>query len=181
MKWGLFVEELIIKAKAGDKEAFITAIDQCKSQLYKISKTILKTEDDIGDAIQETIMAAYKNLNILKSPEYFTTWTVRKLINKCNDIIKNNSKVIPLQEHIEIPYMEEKFLTVELNESIDALGENYKLVLCLYYFMGYNTREIGELLNEKEGTIKSKLSRARTKLKGIYSSIEEGLKYFFIL
>ena len=57
---------------------------------------------------------------------------------------------------------------IVFNETLNSLDESYKTVIVLYYVSGFNTREISEILKEKEGTIKSRLSRARQKLKEIY-------------
>ena len=56
------MEELIQKAKNGDKEAFTTIMLSLEKDLYKIAKTRLKNDDDIYDAIQETCIIAYKNI-----------------------------------------------------------------------------------------------------------------------
>ena len=76
------MDVLIRKAMKGDAEAFIQLIELCEQSMYRSAKAILANEEDIGDAIQETILAAYKNLSALKEPRYFKTWLIRILINK---------------------------------------------------------------------------------------------------
>ena len=82
------MEELIQKAKNGDKEAFTTIMLSLEKDLYKIAKTRLKNDDDIYDAIQETIIEAFKSIKKLKNTEAFKTWIIRILINKTNDIFR---------------------------------------------------------------------------------------------
>ena len=67
------MEELIQKAKNGDKEAFTTIMLSLEKDLYKIAKTRLKNDDDIYDAIQETIIEAFKSIKKLKNTEAFKT------------------------------------------------------------------------------------------------------------
>lgn len=67
------MEILVKKAIKGDSEAFIHLMELNEVSLYKTAKAILANEEDIGDAIQETILAAYRNLNTLKKPKYFKT------------------------------------------------------------------------------------------------------------
>ena len=74
------MEELIQKAKNGDKEAFTTIMLSLEKDLYKIAKTRLKNDDDIYDAIQETIIEAFKSIKKLKNTEAFKTWIIRILI-----------------------------------------------------------------------------------------------------
>ncbi|PFA03363.1 RNA polymerase sigma factor [Bacillus cereus] len=90
--------ELLIKwAQKGDEEAFIEAIDTLMPQMYKVAKARLKNEEDIGDAIQETILSAFTNLKKVKEPVYFKTWITKILMNKCNDIVRKN-KVLYVDE-----------------------------------------------------------------------------------
>ena len=86
------MEELIKKAKDGDKEAFTTLMLSLEKELYKIAKARLKNDDDIYDAIQETIIEAFKSIKKLKKIEAFKTWIIRILINKTNDIFRRRNK-----------------------------------------------------------------------------------------
>ena len=183
---GKLMELLIRKAQNGDKEAFISIINEHLQMMYKVAKTRLSSEEDIGDAIQETILAAYKSICVLKNTSYFKTWLIKILINKCNDIISKNKKVIYVEDYyesIENEDLLEAKVSIEenivFNETLNSLDESYKTVIVLYYVSGFNTREISEILKEKEGTIKSRLSRARQKLKEIYlKSYNEENRYF---
>ena len=166
---------MIRRAQKGDKEAFIKLIVKYTQDMYKVAKSRLNSEEDIGDAIQETILSAYKNICVLKNTSYFKTWLIRILINKCNDIITNNKKVVYVEEYYEgsinneILEDEDNFENnIAFREILKNLSESYRTVVVLYYVNGFNTREISEILNEKEGTIKSRLSRAREKLKNFY-------------
>lgn len=183
---GKLMELLIRKAQNGDKEAFISIINEHLQMMYKVAKTRLSSEEDIGDAIQETILSAYKSICVLKNTSYFKTWLIKILINKCNDIISKNKKVIYVEDYyesIENEDLLEAKVSIEenivFNETLNSLDESYKTVIVLYYVSGFNTREISEILKEKEGTIKSRLSRARQKLKEIYlKSYNEENRYF---
>lgn len=165
---------MIKKAQKGDKEAFIKVINQYTQDMYKVAKSILSSEDDIGDAIQETILSAYKNIFLLKETNYFKTWIIKILINKCNDIINKNKKIIYVEEYYENLNNNLSNNDTNFEENLifygtlSILSEDYRLVVILYYVDGYNTREISEIINEKEGTIKSRLSRERQQLKEYY-------------
>lgn len=86
------MEELIKRAKDGDKEAFTTLMLSLEKELYKIAKARLKNDDDIYDAIQETIIEAFKSIKKLKKIEAFKIWIIRILINKTNDIFRRRNK-----------------------------------------------------------------------------------------
>ena len=169
------MELMVKKAQKGDKEAFIKVINQYTQDMYKVAKAILNSEEDIGDAIQDTILSAYKNICILKETSYFKTWIMKILINKCNDIINKNKKIVYVEDYYDDSNninLSNYDTTIEENiifsETLSNLSEVYRIVVILYYVDGFNTREISEILNEKEGTIKSRLSRARKQLKEYY-------------
>ena len=151
-------------AKNGDSEAFKVIIETVKIKLYKTGMAILKNDDDTCDAIQETLISAYKNLNSLKNSKYFSTWIIRILINKCYDIIEKNRKVVAINQKMEIEntgyyqfYASESILENVLN-NIDS---DLRTVTVLYYYDELSVSEIAETLNIPEGTVKSRLSRAR--------------------
>lgn len=176
------MEKLIKKAQKGDNEAFIQAINGYMPVMYKFSKTRLSSEDDIGDVIQESILTAFKNLQSLKNPRYFRTWLIRILINHCNDIAKQNSKVISFGSYVEADILTKAVCNdniisdMDFNHILMQLSIDYRTVVVLYYVNGFNTREISEILSEKEGTIKSRLSRAREQLKAEYAGQLEEVK-----
>ena len=78
------MEDLIEKAKKGDKESFTRLVLLVKNELYHVAKARLNNEEDVCDAIQETTITAYKNIKELKDSRYFKTWIIRILINESN-------------------------------------------------------------------------------------------------
>ena len=161
----------------GSPEVFETLLATVKVKLYKTGMAILKNDDDTCDAIQETLISVYKNFNTLKEKKYFSTWITRILINKCYDIIKNNKKISYINEQMEQQgdasyydiYKEESSLEKVLN----LISQDLKLVTVLYYYDEFSIKEISEMINIPEGTVKSRLARAREKLYEILKK-EEG-------
>ena len=161
--------ELVLKAKKGDKAAFTELILQLEDDLYKIARTRLNNQEDIFDAIQETMISAYKSIGKLKKVEFFKTWIIKILINKCNDVYKN----------IHIVELDETVIGKEdINNSINNLEDNLnfeyimkilnydeRITMTLYYLEKYTTKEIGELLKTNENTIKTRIRRAKEKIK----------------
>lgn len=86
------MEELVNKAKNGDSKAFTELIYLIRLDLYKIARTRLACQDDIDDAVQETLIEAFYSIHKLKEIKYFKTWIIRILINKCNKIYSKNKK-----------------------------------------------------------------------------------------
>lgn len=168
--------ELVELAKAGNQEAFSKLIEEIKFKLYKTGISILKNDEDTCDAIQETLINAYKSINTLKNNQYFSTWIIRILINKCYDIIRKNKKVVYLDEKMQLEqdtYYEIYSQESELEAILNKIDKDLKMVTVLYYYDDLSVSEISEMLNIPEGTVKSRLSRARNKLYTILKE-EEG-------
>lgn len=162
-------ESTISLAKKGDKEAFLVLIQDNKVSLYRIAKGILKNENDIEDAFQNTIIKAYEKIHTLKNDNYFKTWIIRILINECNNIIKLNTRVIPMEKLRENVY-EDSYCSSDIREAVDLLDEDLRIVILLFYYEDIPQKEIAKILNLKHGTVRSRISRAKEKL---YEIIKE--------
>lgn len=168
-------EHLLRKAKRGDSDAFCRLMDLQMQSMYKIARSYLKNDDDAADAIQDTILSCYENLPSLKQNRYFKTWLTRILINKCKDILRRQSLILYTDRLPETPIYEEDFEAMEWNQVLAPLNEKYRTILLLYYMEGFNTREISEILDMKESTVKSRLQRGRQKVSQIYQyKVKEG-------
>lgn len=163
------MEELIAKAKNGNEAAFTELILQMKDELYKIAKIRLKNDDDVFDAIQETMLLAYKSLKKLRYNQYFKTWIIKILINECNKIYKNNKKEYSYEildnEIISQDNTEEK---INFNFICNKLNKEEGTIILLYYMEKYTDKEIGKIMNIKESTIRTKRTRAKDKIRKNY-------------
>lgn len=159
---------LVTKAKKHDKDAFSKLIEQQEKAMYQMAKSILRNEEDVADAIQETIMICWEKIHTLKKDKYFKTWLIRILINNCNRILKQRMRSI--EECIsEIGNQESGYETIEWKEFLDCLDEKYRIVIMLYYVQGFNGREIAEILQLNESTVRGRLMTARNKLEKQYN------------
>lgn len=170
------MEELIIRSKNRDEKAFTELILSIKNDLYRIGKTRLNDDNDINDAIQETMINAYKNLKKLKDNSNFKSWIIRILINECNKIYKKKSGKIKLFDKITteqdtniidntINLIDCK---IDFELLINKLNYEEKLIITLYYNNRYSCNEIASILNKNVNTVKSKLIRAKEKVKKYY-------------
>ena len=156
-------EDNIIRAKKGNKEGFINLIEENLISMYRVAKGILLSQEDIDDAIQNTILLSYKNINTLKKNEFFKTWLIRILINECNKIYNFNKKYIDFNE-IKENYTNDEYENFDLKRAIQGLSEDLRLPIVLFYFEDMQISEIAYLMNIPIGTVKSRLSRAKIKI-----------------
>lgn len=158
---------VVAYAKAGDKEAFLSLINENRLNIYRVARGILKSKEDVEDALQNTIVRAYEKIGTLKNEEFFRTWLIRILINECNIILRKNKKTIFLDKiENEEGYVED-YENMDLTKAINGLSEELRVTTVLYYFEDLSTKEIAEILGVAEGTVRSRLARARENLKKV--------------
>lgn len=170
------MEEFIVKAKNGDIKSFTEIIKHMEKDLYRIAYTKLKNNEDISDAIQNTMLIVFKSIKKLRQNEYFKTWIIKILINECNKIIKDNLKrnkiieesnleTFSLGKNGSIAVKNEEFEEfLNFNSLISNLNSDEQLIFTLYYKDKFSCEEISKITKLRIGTIKSKLFRGRNKI-----------------
>jgi RNA polymerase sigma-70 factor, ECF subfamily len=159
------LESDVKKAQKGDKLAFTRLIKEYEIYLYKVSTSIMGSDQEGLDATQEALIKAYISLPSLNEPKYFKTWLTRILIRECTKLKRNQNKVVSIygvKEKAGESHLREEHL--DLKEAINSLEEEYRMVVLLYYIQDLPLKEVAVILEQPEGTIKSRLSRARKRL-----------------
>lgn len=167
------MDRLIEKARSGEPEAFTELMQMYMRTMYKVSRSMLRSDEDAADAIQDTILCCWEKIGQLKEGKYFKTWMIRILINKCNDILRAKQRYVPEEGMPEPAAFDRHFDNVEWNEALKTLDEKYRLVIMLYYVEGFKTSEISQLLDMPESTVRTRLSRGREKIAVIYQTGKE--------
>ncbi|MDO4678431.1 MAG: RNA polymerase sigma factor [Eubacteriales bacterium] len=160
---------LIRRAKMQDKDAFCQLIRLYTPNMYKVAKAILRNDEDAADAIQETVLTCWEKINTLQKDNYFKTWLIRILINHCNTIYRQKSRIISDAEMTEPSYTETNYSSVEWQEFLTCLDEKYRILILLYYVEGFKIREIAEILQLNEKTVSGRLASARDKMEKMYT------------
>lgn len=169
------MEDIIKRVQEGDEIAFKQLTQSIENDLYRVAKTRLSDDDDIKDAIQDTMIITYKNARKIKDINCFKTWMIHVLINECNKIYKKNKKNNEIFNKLIIDSgfenYEDSIQEINNKMSFDKLIEklNYdeKIVLTLYYNSGLSYTQISKILKINVNTIKSRLTRSVNKLKKI--------------
>ena len=178
------MEEIIIKAKEGDVLAYTQLILNMKNDLYKIAKTRFINDDEVDDAIQETMIMSYKYLKKLKDPSKFKAWIIKILISNCNKIYNRKHKYKEITEDYDLEgyyemYKEESNDITEIENTIDFykliqnLRYEERIIIILLYQERFTQKEISKILNTNENTIKTRLSRAKIKIKKLYEEVQK--------
>lgn len=149
-----------------DKQTFQNNVLSSEEMLYRVSKSICFYESDCEDAVQQAILKAYENLDTLREEKYFRTWITRILINECYRVNKLKRREVSFFEYslTEEAHNENHSYVFE---SIMNLPPKIRIVIQLYYVEGYSVDETALILHIPSGTVKSRLSQGRKKLKSI--------------
>lgn len=160
-------ERLVRKAIKGNRKAYGMLIETYQTYLYRTAFLYVKNEQDALDAVQNCVMKGMVAIGKLREPAYFKTWLTKILINGIYRQKGNIVPVISLEEYQE--KASEEAVSVEeridLYEAIDLLRPMYKSVIILYYFSGMKMKEIADVMDIPEGTVKGYLARAKKELR----------------
>ena len=175
--------KLVELAQKGDKPAFDEVIRLCVPDLFRIAMSILKNRNDADDAVCAAVVIAYENIHKLNNCALFKTWIIRILINQANATYRRRSKVVSLNDMTSEPQHEDSYDLGddELSAAVADLNLELRTVITLYYFQEMKIKEIANVLNVPQGTVKWRLSKARSVLKKALSEaprpkLKEGLE-----
>ena len=154
-----------------DREEWERLISANENRLYRAALAILGSAAEAEDAVQDTFLKYLEKRPRLSDPEDTGKWLMRVTVNGCRDRLRSayRRRSVPLSEDFPSPGPEERR---ELEELM-SLAPRDRTIIHLHYYAGYTTAEIARMLNLREGTVRSRLSRARTQLRTLLSEKEE--------
>lgn len=154
------MEDLVLKAAAGDDAAFTELMNIHKVQLYKMAFSYLRSEDEAVEALQEVTFRAYRAVNRLKDTSYFSTWIVRIMLNYCHDRRKKQKRVILDETKAAQAAVYPNNDSFELEQALADMEAGQRELLELKYFQDLKIKEIAVLLECPESTVKTRLYKA---------------------
>lgn len=175
--------ELIRLVQQGETNAFSELVERYQTKVYSLALRMCGSEDDAFDLAQEAFLRAWQSLGSYRSDAAFSSWLYRLTSNVCIDYLrkKKRSRVISLtfeddegeQAQLELPDSaptpEQRLLQKEeqalLREAMNALPVEARQILTLRAINGLSYEQIAEVMGLPEGTVKSRLSRAREQLR----------------
>jgi len=151
---------------------FTERLADMREVMYRVSYSQLSQACDRDDAVQETLLKAWGKRKKLKDERFMQTWIIRILINECHNIQRKKKWVTvsdELQERIAPPEA-----NAELHDALFMLDEKLRAPVVLHYIEGFRIDEIAEILHLPQGTVASRMSRARKELRQILSTASDG-------
>jgi RNA polymerase sigma-70 factor, ECF subfamily len=168
--------ELLLRARAGDGEAFELIVEQRGEHLLRTARAILGSEADAYDATQEAFIAAWRGISGVRDLDRFDAWLGRILLNACRMTLRRRGRV----REVALPYGSD-FLPGgptdnpaaddfgrEFDAAFAQLSADQRAILVLHHLHGYGVADIGAWLGVPTGTVKWRLHRARRALRAAW-------------
>lgn len=178
---------LIGRVLEGDHEAFAELVKRHETQVYNLCLRMSGNSEDARDLSQEAFLKAWRGLRFYQFESAFSTWLYRLTSNVCIDFLRSRKRrpsvslTVDEEEPVEMevedssPTPEEQVLHREqqyaVAKAMEQLEEEFRQVLTLRVIHDLPYEEIAEIMDMKVGTVKSRLARARMKLKKL---LEDG-------
>jgi RNA polymerase sigma-70 factor (ECF subfamily) len=172
------------KLKTGDRAEFARLVETYYELIYRLAVKMLANPQDAEDILQETFIKAYRHIGSFDGRSSLSTWLYRIATNEALMFLrKRQPELLSVeepdgsdegeQEPMQIVdwccMPEEELMSTEavkhLDKAIEALPPNLRIVFILRDIQGLSTREVSEVLNLSEVAVKTRLSRARLRLR----------------
>ena len=151
----------------------VRIVETYSDMLLRIALNRVKSIPAAEDIVQGVFERLMRRRPIFENREHEKAWLIRTAVNLCLTDLRAESRhgELPLDENIAQDYGEDTF---DVLDAVQTLPVQDRYAVYLYYYEGYGVKDIGKLLKEPEGTISSRLSRARKKLKTILEGGNHG-------
>lgn len=154
-----------------DKEDFCHLVEVHQSALYRTARSILSNQQDVEDAVQEAVCAAYSHLDRLREPEKFKAWLLKILVNECYDLCRRAAEDRGLRPDGGIPDHTGAGSrgALTLWDAVLQLPEPMRAAVTLFYYEDCSVAETAQILKISQGAVKTRLSRARDRLRQTFT------------
>lgn len=164
-------KQLIEQCKVNNYSAQLEVYNSYKNMMFGSAVRILKSREEAEDVVQDCFIKGFQKIHQLKEDANLGAWLKRIVVNKSLDVVRNNKKIIWVEETLILEKEVDQEDEIENDVSIDfvrkcinQLKEKYSIILTLYLIEDYNHREIGELLSIKESTVRNQYKRGKEQL-----------------
>ena len=179
---------LVAKIQNGDSSAYEKLVLENQTRVYNLALRMVGNEEDAFDMSQEAFIKAYNSIALFRGESRFSVWLYRLTTNVCLDFLRSSGRKAhgsltyisdeDDEKELEIPderfspetLVEKKELREAVNRGLMSLSKDYRAILLLREIDGLSYEEIAEALSLEEGTVKSRIFRARKRLCAILTA-----------
>jgi len=186
---------LVVGAQNGDMGAFEELVRKYETKVFAVASRMLSSGEDAKDATQEAFLKAYRSIRNFRGESKFSTWLYRITNNVCLDYLRRRNRYdisidydqglddsgftpveIPSDINIEDEVEGDEFKSL-VHRAINKLPEQHRVMIVMRDIQDLSYMEISELSGLPEGTVKSRINRARKNLRDIFLATKELKEY----
>ncbi len=183
------ITDLVIKSQKGDKDALTQLINEIYNDLYYYILKTVKDENLAADITQESCIEIITTIDKLQSPEAFSVWSKRIAFHQCTRYFRKTKDVLvdeneegetifdelvdESEDALPEQVLEDKEFRKTIMDMINSLSPEQSNALLLYYYEKMSVKQIAEIQDTTEGTVKSRLNYARKAIKYKVEEYEE--------
>jgi RNA polymerase sigma-70 factor, ECF subfamily len=168
---------LVERAQAGDRDAYELLARNAAQRLFLVASQLLRDRDAAEDAVQQTLVAIWRDLGSLRDPERFNAWTYRILIRYCRAEQRRHRRM-----GVAIADLSDRATTSHdptidvstrdlIGRAFEGLSHDHRVVVVLHHLMGLSLGEIAEIVDVPYGTVGSRLHHA---MRSMRAAIDAG-------
>ncbi len=147
------------------EQEFTKVYERYVDDIFRLCFSFMKNQMDAEDVVQETFLKYFYSHKEFESPDHLKAWLIVTASNHCKDLLKQWWRKRKNLDDYEEAAGGEMVVADEMMELVMSLPEKYKTAVYLYYYEGYDSREIASLLHKPDSTIRTYLQKARKILK----------------
>lgn len=184
-------KEALEELQSNPALAIETIMETYGDEIKRLVFAYVKNSADTDDVTQEVFVTVYQKLNTFQGNSSLRSWIYSIAINKCKDYLRSwhaRNKRLKEKLMVALPAMTNDSVTPEelalqkdhssaLLQTVMALPIKYREVIILFYFKELSTKEISDVLNMNEATVRTRLNRGRAKLQECLSSERGGANH----
>lgn len=175
-------KHILARARHGELDAFEELVRRYEKRVYAVALRSSGCPEDAADIVQEVFLRAWRSIESFRGDSGFSTWLFRITMNLCVDharhkhaqpqtqpIVTEDETERPVPDTAPTPeeHLENSELGRELAAALEEISEEHRRIVLLRDVSGLSYTEIAEVLEISEGTVKSRLSRARIALRKV--------------
>lgn len=178
-------DDLVTKARNGDQEAFEKLVLENQNRVFSLALRLVNDREEAADLAQEAFLKAWQGLGAFQGESSFSTWVYRLTTNVCIDYLRKQKRRQGVESTVSLddedngwaepadwgqdPHrkVEQAERKAALSKALEQLPEHQRRVLMLRELSGMSYQEIGQALALDQGTVKSRIARARLSLRKI--------------
>jgi RNA polymerase sigma-70 factor (ECF subfamily) len=157
------VQDLVRSARAGDEDAFGSLVESCWSDLVRLARGILASDQEAEDVVQESFVHAWKRLWMLRRPRSFEAWMRRIVTRRCLTRVRRRRTVETFGEREGDPV--DPGARRDVEKLLASLAPRQRSAVYLTWILGYSDSEVGTMLGIRPATVRVHRHRGIEKLK----------------